>query len=936
MNHNWNTDDIIEHFTLLPPEIHFLGSKAPHNRLGKALLLKFFQQEGRFPGSKAEILSTIIEYVAQQLNLSPEVIDKYDWEGSRIKEHRQDIRELMGYHRATLADQNELENWLINEILPGEHRPIYLKQLVYQRLRRSSIEPPTPKQVDRLIKSVIHRHEQTFFTETSAQLSETIRANLRQLVYKKEELTSDMDLEENDGDDPHRYPIHDLKSGAGDAKVNNIKKVADRLKLLQEIGLPPDLFVGIPLRFLRQYQQQTAVESISHLRRREKEQGDKPQTYTMLAAFAWVRQREITDQLVDLFIRVLKDIRLRAEHREERKLLADFIRVDGKQQLLFRLAEAMWDNPDGIIREILYPLVGQERLRSLVHEAKNNGNYRHSIQTRISGSYTHHYRPILPSLLKVLTFRSNNEQYKPLIKAIEVVAAYLEEKDPFYPKEQEIVMDDVIRKQWQSWIYQEDKKGSRRIRRVRYELCVLQSLRDKLRCKEIWVEGADRYRNPDEDVPVDFSDKREEYYDALLLPSQADEFVQLIKKQLEEALKTFNDTLPTNPAVEILSKGGGWIRVSPLSKQREPANLRYLKNHIKQNWWMTSLLDIIKEADFRIGFTDSFESLTGQERLPRTELQKRLLLCLFGLGSNTGLSSASMGNHGISYANLQYVRRRFVSKDALRHAIGRVIDATLAVKQPHIWGETTTWCASDSKQFGAWNQNLRAQWHKRYRQAGVMVYWHITKQSLCIYSQLKAPSSSEVASMIEGVLRHCTAVQVDRNYVDTHGQSAVAFAFCNLLGFQLMPRFKNLHEQKLALPDKEAAKSYPHLQLILQKAIDWDLIARQYDEMVKYATALRLGTAEAEAILKRFTRHNRQHPTYKALSELGRAIKTIFICSYLTNEAVRREIQEGLNVVENWNSANGFIFYGKRGEISTNDVDAQEVSILSMHLLQSL
>ena len=189
--------------------------------------------------------------------------------------------------------------------------------------------------------------------------------------------------------------------------------------------------------------------------------------------------------------------------------------------------------------------------------------------------------------------------------------------------------------------------------------------------------------------------------------------------------------------------------------------------------------------------------------------------------------------------------------------------------------------------------------------------------------------------MIEGVLRHCTVMQVDRNYVDTHGQSEVAFAFCHLLGFQLMPRLKNLHKQKLSLSAPGMEETYPHLQHVLEKAIDWELIAQQYDEMIKYATALRLGTAEAEAILKRFTRQNLQHPTYKALSELGRALKTIFLCRYLSTEAVRREIQEGLNVVENWNSANSFIFYGKRGEVSTNDVDAQEVAILSMHLLQS-
>ena len=95
--------------------------------------------------------------------------------------------------------------------------------------------------------------------------------------------------------------------------------------------------------------------------------------------------------------------------------------------------------------------------------------------------------------------------------------------------------------------------------------------------------------------------------------------------------------------------------------------------------------------------------------------------------------------------------------------------------------------------------------------------------------------------------------------------------------------------------------------------------------MVKYATALAERTAETEAILRRFTRNNVQHPTYKALAELGKAIKTIFLCRYLASEALRREIHEGLNVVENWNSANGFIFFGKGGEVASNRLDDQEV-----------
>jgi len=216
-----------------------------------------------------------------------------------------------------------------------------------------------------------------------------------------------------------------------------------------------------------------------------------------------------------------------------------------------------------------------------------------------------------------------------------------------------------------------------------------------------------------------------------------------------------------------------------------------------------------------------------------------------------------------------------------------------------------------------------------------MVYWHIEKKAICIYSQIKTVSSSEVAAMIEGVLRHCTTMSVDKNFVDSHGQSEVAFAFTRLLGFQLMPRLKRLHKQKLYRPVAGQKDAYPHLQAVLTRPINWELIRQQYDELIKFTTALRLGTAEPEAILRRFTRSDVQHPTYAALAELGRVVKTIFLCAYLREEAVRREVHAGLQVIENWNSANNFIHYGRSGEITTNRLDDQEVSVLCMTLLQN-
>jgi TnpA family transposase len=70
---------------------------------------------------------------------------------------------------------------------------------------------------------------------------------------------------------------------------------------------------------------------------------------------------------------------------------------------------------------------------------------------------------------------------------------------------------------------------------------------------------------------------------------------------------------------------------------------------------------------------------------------------------------------------------------------------------------------------------------------------------------------------------------------------------------------------------------------------------------------LRGDTATAEAILKRYNSYNLTHPTYKALAEVGKAEKSIFLCEYLPSQETQHEVQEGLNVVENWNATNDFI-----------------------------
>ncbi len=121
---------------------------------------------------------------------------------------------------------------------------------------------------------------------------------------------------------------------------------------------------------------------------------------------------------------------------------------------------------------------------------------------------------------------------------------------------------------------------------------------------------------------------------------------------------------------------------------------------------MTSLLDMLKETDLRLNFTDTLRSVTSHENLDRAVLRPRLLLCLHGIGTNAGLQRMNAAHHGATYRDLVYVRRRYITVDQLRKAIAIVSNGTLHARNPSIWGEGTTACASDSKHFGAWDQNL--------------------------------------------------------------------------------------------------------------------------------------------------------------------------------------------------------------------------------------
>ncbi|WP_223070530.1 DUF4158 domain-containing protein [Paenibacillus caui] len=516
MKRNWELEELIEHFTLLPNELELIENKFDETRLGFAALLKFFQFEARFPKHKFEIPRTILAYIAKQLSLDPNLYSKYDWEGRSIKRHRVQIREFFGFREATVQDAEEMTQWLCEHVLYHDQDPKHIETFVNNRFRELQLESPSAERIDRLIRSAIRSHEERFFESIYKRLNPGTLQNLDALIESVNDMKDDEAEFTSDVSD--QITFQDLRSDSGRAGVKTIFREFIKLRTIRR---PDDLFTDIPEKVIKKYKQRTITEDLRELRRHP-----APVRYTLLSAFFWLRSKEITDSLIELLTQIVHQIWVRAEKKVEKEILHDLRRVSNKYGILLNMAQAAVEHPDGLIKEVLYPVVSEQTLKDLIKELKHTGPaYREKIHTVIRSSYSHHYRRMVPEILNILQFRSNNDIHRPVIRALELIKKYAETGLHYFPITEDIPIDGVIRAGYKDIVLEKDDKGQDRINRINYEISALQALRDKLRCKEVWVEGSSRYRNPDEDLPRDFEERREENYKALNQPLDAEAFI---------------------------------------------------------------------------------------------------------------------------------------------------------------------------------------------------------------------------------------------------------------------------------------------------------------------------------------------------------------------------------------------------------------------------
>jgi hypothetical protein len=493
---------IVRQQRLNPADLALVRNKRRDgNRLGFAILLLHFRTHGRFPRAESELDPEVFADVMAQLGIASTPIPLMVTDRT-VERHRAEIRELLGFREATVADAKALTEWLRDHAV-ADTRDIYqLTALLEDRCRELQIEPPAPDRAERVVRGALSAYDERFCDAIHGRLSAATRVRLDALLRPAVTESKPPAGQQADGTAAAQLML--LRSDPGGPSVSSLQTEMAKLDIIRKLELPTDLFEQVKPHEIERYRQRVAVEAPYELRRHA-----EPIRLTALAAFAHLRGRSLIDGLVDLLIETIHHIGARAERKVERELLDDLKRVTGKQNILFEMADASLAHPDGVVRQVVYPVVGEQTLRDLVKEWKATGPaYRTTLRTVIRNSYRGHYRRMVPEMLKTLTFRSNNAAHQPVIQALDLIRLYADTKLHTFPADEDVPLDSIVRGLWREAVIEKDAQGRERVNRITYEICVLEVLREQLRCKEIWVVGADRYRNPDEDLPVDFDAQR--------------------------------------------------------------------------------------------------------------------------------------------------------------------------------------------------------------------------------------------------------------------------------------------------------------------------------------------------------------------------------------------------------------------------------------------
>lgn len=888
-----SSEDLNRFFLLSDKELSILKQlRAEHNRLGFALQLCCLRYLGFFP-EELQLPEPVINYVAQQLQLIPELLVFYGQRSSTQREHQRKIQALSGYRRASNSDLLSLEQWLTERAL--EHnQPLSLFHMACEHLKQQKII--------RIGTTILAKMVATARTKAN----ELIYQSLQDLLVQEQTTWLDGLLEIEPKE--KRTHLSWLQRTPTGNNPQQILKTLDKISFLQQNRVDAwDLSKLNPNRI--NYLSKIGARATNQYLQRASE----IRRYPILICFLKQSLYNFTDDLIEMVDQRLWELYNQAKRNFDRDRLMASKTIDEKLKTLQDIGQILLngDIEDNSVRVKTFEYITPDNLKASLKETQQLIRPENDAYVDYFGKSYNRVRHFSGKFLATLKFqvRGNDSGLLTALNLVHEIHLGRRRKLP------DDAPTEFIPEPWQPYVIE-----GQEINRRYYELAALWLLRQQLRSGEIYLAQSRRFSEletyfiPPKEWPL----WRDEVVnltgtpiDAKLRLSERENELFILMGQVEELL---------NQPDSDLREEKGKLVLTPFKADEKTLELKHLAEEITARLPRIEITDLLVEVDSWTDFSNAFEHLNLAQNQDSHSLLS-LYSCLLAQACNLDFQQMATST-GLLYRRLCWFNSWYIRDETLRLANNVLIDYHYDLPLSHLWGGGML-SSSDGQRFPAKGSLRQARSLPRYFGYGKGVtFYSWTSDQFSQYGSKPIPATVRDATyVLDEILNNETELSILEHTTDTAGYTEVIFALFDLLGMRFSPRIRDLADQKLYRTSNIHLNVYPLLKEHIQGIINQGLILDDWDEMLRLVGSLKMGWVTASLIIQKLQAFPRKHPLMRVLQEYGRLIKTIHILRWYADEANRRRLKRQLNKGEALHILRSHLFYANQGEIKTQQDD---------------
>jgi TnpA family transposase len=420
--------------------------------------------------------------------------------------------------------------------------------------------------------------------------------------------------------------------------------------------------------------------------------------------------------------------------------------------------------------------------------------------------------------------------------------------------------------------------------------------------------------------------------------SDCEGVLKALKNKLRAQYKNTNEKINSNEDLKFNNKGKPIIN----TPKNETENDGQLVRLISENK-IIPLIDILNDISQSTNCLKSFVHFSmkrGSNVSPNKEI---LIASIVALGCNIGVRKMGKITKGVGPEKLENTVRWYFSIENIQEANRQVIEVIDKLSLPKYFKQfaDSHHTSSDGQKFGVSVPSIHSSYSYKYFGAGkgVSAYGFIDEFSRTFYDTVISSSEREAAYILDGLL-HNDVVESTIHSTDTHGYTEVIFGLCNCLKIKFAPRIKRPGAQQIYTFKEDPVKKYKELGYKIippdrSKYIDEQLIIDQWDNILRLLVSIRTKEVTASILLKRLSSYAKNHPLNRALKELGRIHKSIFLLEYYDDRDLRQRIEKQLNKGELWHKFAKEIFFGNNQEFKVGSKEEQRLAVSCRNLIQN-